>query len=104
MSRNVRDYFRPENWLYPYDRNDIDSCESFNDFLVDFPDSFNPSSVLPIDIHNINETRLREQVEKTIAFAFEDAKNDLDSDALLMDKLTGNNDVIVIIMRSIYVI
>lgn len=60
-----------ERYLWPFDNKMLQSCMTLNIFMENFPASYNPLSVLAIDMFSMTEEKLQDQLTKTMSVAFE---------------------------------
>jgi hypothetical protein len=60
-----------ERYLWPFDNKMLQSCMTLNIFMENFPASYNPLSVLAIDMFTMTEEKLQDQLTKTMSVAFE---------------------------------
>ena len=58
-------------WLHPFGRENIECCKQLNILIENFPDRYNPSSILRIDMFNTSEEKLQDQLTKTMSVVFE---------------------------------
>ena len=60
-----------ERYVWRFDEGIIASCQMLNILLDNFPYSFNPLSVLDIDMFTMTEEKLQDSLTKTMSVAFE---------------------------------
>ena len=60
-----------ERYIWRFDESIIASCQMLNILLDNFPYSFNPLSVLDIDMFTMTEEKLQDSLTKTMSVAFE---------------------------------
>ncbi len=58
-------------WLWPFGPDNRTICRQLNILIENFPDRYNPSSVLQIDMFNTSEEKLQDQLTKTMSVVFE---------------------------------
>jgi hypothetical protein len=58
-------------WLEAFDDLDTGICRQLNILIENFPDRYNPASVLQIDMFNTSEEKLQDQLTKTMSVVFE---------------------------------
>ena len=68
---NMPHQFLAERYLWRFDDKMISSCQSLNILLDNFPHTFNPLSVMDIDMFTMTEEKLQDQLTKTMSVAFE---------------------------------
>ena len=66
-------YYTHPNFLWPFSAEDIAVCRRLNILIENFPDRYNPASVLQIDMFTTSEERLQDQLTKTMSVVFEGA-------------------------------
>ena len=69
---NMPDNYRDPRWLEPFGIDyEIKICKMLNILIENFPDRYNPASVLLIDMFNTSEEKLQDQLTKTMSIVFE---------------------------------
>ena len=68
---NMPPQYCAERYIWRFDENIIASCQMLNILLDNFPYSFNPLSVLDIDMFVMTEEKLQDSLTKTMSVAFE---------------------------------
>ena len=68
---NMPPQYCAERYIWRFDDNIIASCQMLNILLDNFPYSFNPLSVLDIDMFTMTEEKLQDSLTKTMSVAFE---------------------------------
>jgi len=63
--------YQHDRWLKPFKNDNLDSCRFLNILVENFPDRYNPASVLQIDMFNTSEEKLQDQLTKTMSVVFE---------------------------------
>jgi len=58
-------------WLWPFTEDEFESCRMLNILIENFPDRYNPGSILLIDMFNTSEEKLQDQLTKTMSVVFE---------------------------------
>ena len=58
-------------WLWPFAHDHLEICRQLNILIENFPDRYNPASVLQIDMFHTSEERLQDQLTKTMSVVFE---------------------------------
>ena len=66
----VDSYSHPR-WLTPFGEHEIDICRQLNILIENFPDRYNPASILQIDMFDTSEEKLQDQLTKTMSVVFE---------------------------------
>lgn len=64
------DYQHPR-WIKGFSKDNLESCRHLNILIENFPDRYNPASVLQIDMFNTSEEKLQDQLTKTMSVVFE---------------------------------
>lgn len=63
--------YRHPQWIFPFDDVHKRVCRTLNILIENFPDRYNPSTILRIDMFRTSEERLQDQLTKTMAVVFE---------------------------------
>ena len=69
---NLPSNYSHPRWLNPFEEDyEIRICKMLNILIENFPDRYNPASVLQIDMFNTSEEKLQDQLTKTMSVVFE---------------------------------
>ena len=68
---NMNEGYLSEKYVWRFDSKTVESCQALNILLDNFPHTFNPLSVLDIDMFTMTEEKLQDQLTKTMSVAFE---------------------------------
>jgi hypothetical protein len=58
--------FHPPGWIKPFDEIYLTDCKALNVFAENFPERFNPNSVLLLDMFHTSEDKLQDLLTKTM--------------------------------------
>lgn len=63
--------YHHDRYVWPFDNDDLTACQELNILMDNFPSTYNPLSVLMIDMFTMTEEKLQDQLTKTMSVAFE---------------------------------
>jgi hypothetical protein len=92
--------YHHDRYIWPFSDDDIMACKELNILMDNFPSTYNPLSVLAIDMFTMTEEKLQDQLTKTMSVAFEGV-TEMGGQALENKRLTvreSNEDILLLLM------